>query len=140
MRTGGFSTPSERPNSFYPIYFSEITNEISLDKKDGFIEILPIDSVGQQRVWRKTPPSFIEHLNNNEINIVKRSNGTFKVEIIDRIKEGTRPKSVWLNSKYDASSHGTKLIQKMMPDVGFSFPKSIFIFACDVEISGTVQE
>lgn len=135
MRTGGFSTPSERPNSFYPIYFSEITNEISLDKKDGFIEILPIDSVGQQRVWRKTPPSFIEHLNNNEINIVKRSNGTFKVEIIDRIKEGTRPKSVWLNSKYDASSHGTKLIQKMMPDVGFSFPKSIFTVLDNLSLS-----
>lgn len=135
MRTGGFSTPSERPNSFYPIYFSEITNEISLDKKEGFIEILPIDSVGQQRVWRKTPPSFIEHLNNNEINIVKRSNGTFKVEIIDRIKEGTRPKSVWLNSKYDASSHGTKLIQKMMPDVGFSFPKSIFTVLDNLSLS-----
>ncbi|MBS9779225.1 MAG: site-specific DNA-methyltransferase [Moraxellaceae bacterium] len=125
MRTGGFSTPDERPNSFYPIYYHESTGTISLEKKIEFIEVLPVDSTGSYRVWRKTKPSFQEHLDNKEIQIVKRSDNSFRVEITDRIKSGIRPKSVWVGSEYDASSHGTKLIQKMLPEVNFSFPKSI---------------
>lgn len=34
---------------------------------------------------------------------------------------------MWTDSKYDASSHGTKLLKKMFGgDSGFSFPKSLF--------------
>jgi len=126
LRTGGYSTPEERPNSFYPIYFDESSGEISLEKYEGWEEIWPIDSEGRKRVWRKTPPSFLKHLKENEIKIVRSKSAQFKVQIIDRIKSGTRPKSVWIGKHYDASSHGTKLLKTIFGQSGtFTFPKSI---------------
>lgn len=126
LRTGGFSTPLERPNQNYPIYYNKNTGKASLDYFEGSIEIRPIDSEGKNRVWRKTKPSFLIHLNLNEINFKKNKQGLWKVQIIDSIKDGVRPKSVWSGSKYDASSHGTKLLKSIFgSDVDFSFPKSI---------------
>ena len=127
MRTGGYSTPEERPNSFYPIFYNEITGDISLEKQENYIEILPVDTAGKYRVWRKTKPSFLEHLSKGEIKIgKKRGSSDYKVQIIDKIKVGVRPKSVWVGSKYDASSHGTKWLKHLFEEnAPFSFPKSI---------------
>ena len=128
LRTGGYSTPQERPNSFYPIYYNPNTSEVSLENKsDDFVEILPIDTTGKQRVWRKTPDSFLKHLLYDEIKISKRNDGNYKVQLIDKIKEGIRPKTMWTDSKYDASSHGTKPLKKLFDDEKvFSFPKSLY--------------
>jgi adenine-specific DNA-methyltransferase len=127
LRTGGYSTPEERPNSFYPIYFNPKSEEISLEKiNNDFVEILPTDSNGKNRVWRKTPNSFKKHLKENEIQVSQRKDGSYKVQLIDRIKDGTRPKTMWVDSKYDASSHGTKPLKKLFNgEKVFSFPKSI---------------
>lgn len=126
LRTGGFSTPSERPNSYYPIFYDPKTGQVSLDTFPDSIEITPIDSMGKNRVWRKTKPSFLEHLALGEIAFKKNKEGSWKIQIIDNVKEGIRPKSVWVNSKYDASSHGTKLLKSFFGDmISFSFPKSI---------------
>lgn len=138
LRTGGYSTPQERPNSFYPIYYSERSKEASLNEKDGFVKILPIDSEGKYRVWRKTPPSFLAHYAVGEISISRNRSGDWKVQIIDRIKQGTRPKSVWTGKQYDAASHGTKLLKNVFGDTSpFSFPKSLYaVFDCVYIVTG----
>ncbi len=127
LRTGGLSTPKERPNSYYPIYFLPQEELISLERiSDAQIEILPLDSHGNKRVWRKTRPSFLKHVSNHEIKIEQNRSGLWKVRIMDKIKEGTRPKSVWIDSRYDASSHGTKLLKNLFEGQKvFSYPKSI---------------
>ena len=127
LRTGGLSTPQERPNSYYPIYFLPQEEVISLDRiSDAQIEILPLDSHGNKRVWRKTRPSFLKHVSNNEIKIEQNKLGQWKVKIMDEIKQGIRPKSVWTDSRYDASSHGTKLLKNLFEGQKvFSYPKSI---------------
>ena len=126
LRTGGTSTPAERPNSYYPIYYNHLSNEITLDEKPNTTKILPIDSNGKHRVWRKTPISFLEHLEKKEIQIVKNGNRNLKVQIIDKIKSGIRPKSVWTGARYDAASHGSKLIKALFEEPPFSYPKSVF--------------
>ena len=123
LRTGGYSTPEERPNSYYPIFYNPKTNDITPDEIDGYIKILPIDSTGKHRVWRKTIPSLREHLLKGEIK-VERKGDSYKIRIIDKIKDGVRPKSVWIGSKYDAATHGTKLIQNIFGESQFSFPKA----------------
>lgn len=127
LRTGGYSTPEERPNSYYPIYFNPTTNHISLKRENAkYVEVLPLDSNGKKRVWRKTPSSFLKHLEKGEIKVSQNNKSEWKVQIIDRIKQGIRPKSVWVDSKYDASSHGTKLLKGLFDGKKvFSFPKSI---------------
>ena len=87
---------------------------------------MPLDSEGKQRVWRKTPPSLLDHVSKSEIKIERRTSGAWKVLLIDRIKDGTRPKSVWVGSRYDAASHGTKLLKKMFGEVEFGFPKALW--------------
>ena len=136
LRTGGLSTPQERPNSYYPIYFLPEDEHISLKRiSDEQIEILPLDSNENKRVWRKTPPSFLKHVDNNEIKVERNKSGQWKVKIIDKIKKGTRPKSVWTDSKYDASSHGTKLLKNLFEGQKvFSYPKSIHAVKDIIEI------
>ncbi|MEO0131099.1 MAG: site-specific DNA-methyltransferase, partial [candidate division WOR-3 bacterium] len=50
-KTGKGWKREDRPNMFYPVYFNEKTGEITLEKKQGFIEILPITK-GEQGRWR----------------------------------------------------------------------------------------
>ena len=126
LRTGGYSTPVERPNSFYYIYYRESDGYIGTQPVEGAVEILPLDSSGKQRVWRKTPPSFLRHVEAGDIKVEKSRGGTMKVRIKDRIKDGVRPKSVWIGPKYDAASHGTKLLQSILGGNGsFPYPKSL---------------
>ena len=102
---------------------------------DEQIEILPLDSSGNKRVWRKTRPSFLKHVNDQEIKIERNKSGQWKVKIIDKIKKGTRPKSVWTDSRYDASSHGTKLLKNLFEGQKvFSYPKSIHAVKDIIEI------
>lgn len=51
-RSGGLSTPEERPNSYYPIFYSEKTGKIDIKIFKGAVEVLPVDSSGRKRVWR----------------------------------------------------------------------------------------
>lgn len=126
LRTGGYSTPQERPNSYYPIYLNNRTGQLSLEKKEETTEILPIDSSGHRRVWRKTKPSFLDHLAKGEIRAKETQAGRYRIEIIDRVKTGTRPKSVWTGARYDAATHGTKLLKAILGEARqFDFPKSV---------------
>ncbi len=124
-RGGGYSTPEERPNSFYPIYYNESENEFSLEEKEGFVKILPLDSLGKERVWRQTKPSFLKLVAKGEI-VCKKSRGKWTLYIKDRIREGRKTKTIWTDSKYDASAHGTILLKGMFDGKKvFSYPKSI---------------
>ena len=123
-RSGGYSTPEERPNSYYPIYYDK-DKRFSLEKKSGWIEIFPIDSSGKKRVWRQTRPSFLEDVKRGDV-ICKQSQDKYTIYLKDRIKEGRKPKTIWADSKYDASSYGTILLKEMFGgDKIFSYPKSI---------------
>jgi adenine-specific DNA-methyltransferase len=133
-RSGGTSTPEERPNSFYPIYYSEKKNTFSLDKKEEFVEILPIDRLGKKRVWRQTRPSFLEALERGDM-VCKKSNGKWVVYMKDRIKEGRKPKTIWTDSKYDASANGTILVKGMFNgEKVFSYPKSLYSVKDTIDI------
>lgn len=125
MRTGGTSTPDVRPNSFYPIYFDPATDTLSLENKAGCIEVIPIDSSGKKRVWRQTRPSFLELNSKGELKCVNK-NGKYSIRIKDRIKDGMKPKTIWYDAKYSATSYGTELLKKIFDgEKVFSYPKSI---------------
>lgn len=125
-RSGGLSTPEERPNSFYPIYFDKKTNKIDIKKFKGAIEIFPVDTSGRNRAWRQTRPSLMEAVSRGDMVIKKNGNG-YTVYMKDRIKAGRKPKTVWVNPKYDASSHGTVLVDKILNRrKSFDYPKSLY--------------
>lgn len=123
-RSGSNSTPKERPNLFYPIFYNEKTGYIGLDKVADSTEIIPKDTKGLKRVWRQSKDAFIEAVNNGDI-VIKKIKGNYVVYLKDRIKDGRKPKTIWVNPLYDASSHGTILLQQMFTGNVFRYPKSI---------------
>jgi len=133
-RSGGTSTPEERPNSYYPIYFDEKNNLFSLDNKIGYLEILPIDKLGKKRVWRQTRPSFLEAVKRGDI-VCKKTTGKCVIYMKDRIKDGRKPKTIWTDSKYDASANGTMLLKNIfLGEKLFSYPKSLYTVKDTIDI------
>lgn len=125
-RSGGLSTPEERPNSHYPIFYNEKTGKIDIEPFKNSIKILPIDSSGRKRVWRQTRPSLMEAVGRGDM-VIKENGKGFVVYMKDRIKEGRKAKTIWINPKYDASSHGTVLLDKILDRrKAFDYPKSLY--------------
>ena len=126
LRTGGFSTPEERPNSHYPIYYDAKSGRIDVVPFPEAFEIIPLDSKGKKRVWRQTRPSLMKLVAEDEISIQNTKSG-YKVRIKDRIRTEAIPKTVWDSPKYDAATHGTKLLEKILGRPrSFDFPKSLY--------------
>jgi adenine-specific DNA-methyltransferase len=89
--------------------------------------IFPIDKNGQRRVWRWSDREKILHAAKDDEFIVKPNDGSITVQLKDWIKEGRKPKTLWIDSKYDASSHGTVLLMGILGDSRlFGYPKSFY--------------
>lgn len=162
-RSGGLSTPADRPNSEFTIYYNEkiktivgiggkrildypaeyksntvfIFNEnelVEVTKSDFYeyfsnmdiVEINPIDSEGKRRVWRWSDrEKILEHVRLGDF--IVNENNNYTIQLKDRIKDGRKPKTIWYESKYDASSHGTILLENILgQSKQFGYPKSIF--------------
>jgi len=171
-RSGGTSTPSERPNSEFTLYYSkqaknviavggerlgdssqeykpkEIlqlgTNDeiITIESKEflsknisDIVEILPVDVLGKRRVWRWSDrKAILKAADNGDFNVVINGD-KYTVQLKDRIKEGRKPKTIWSDSKYDASANGTMLLKKIFNgDKLFSYPKSLYTVKDAIEI------
>ncbi len=133
-RSGGYSTKEERPNSYYPIYWDKKRNIFSITKISDSIKILPLDKYGNKRVWRQTKPSFMRAVKEGSI-VCKTTNRGYAIYMKDRVKEGRKPKTIWSDSKYDASAHGTMYLKKLFNGQKlFSYPKSIYTVTDTVKI------
>jgi len=123
-------------NCFYPILvkngkivgFGDVSKDsyhpesANVVKDDGIIEIYPIDASGNERkwVWARQSVETIQ----NELRVVE--NNKRGILDIERVKTYFNYKTVWTDDKYNANSHGSKLLAKLMPDCGFDFPKSLY--------------
>lgn len=116
-----------KPDSerYYPIYYDPLTGKISSKDKLS-IEILPIDTKGQKRIWRRAKNDIDELVNQGMIFHKKTKYGDQLYFKFLGGLEGETPKSFWGDAKYSASEHGTNVLEKIMGvSDTFSFPKSI---------------
>lgn len=161
-RSGGLSTPSERPNSEFSIFYNlklkkieavggtrlkpypneyitdyvyaivdnkikKIDYQIYLKNNKDVFAIMPIDTSGKRRVWRWSEREKILQASLDGDFEVTKSGSNFSILLKDRIKSGRKPKTIWINPKYDASSNGTVLIDKLLKTHKvFDYPKSIY--------------
>lgn len=136
IRTGNNSKRYERPNLFYPIYYNEKNQELSLIQKKGWIELLPISNDGEEKTWRWGQETF-EELHQTEL-FVKEIKGNYRIFKKRRLTEetGKKPKTVWYEPKYDASSNGIILLQKILGrENNFNYPKSLYAVKDIIEIT-----
>jgi len=125
-RTGNNSNKHERPNLFYSIYYDPKTNSLSLKPSANSVEILPINAEGEEKTWRWGKETF-EQKKETEL-LVKKVKGEFKVFKKRRPDDiqGRKPRTVWSDSRYDASSNGIMLLRSVLGKNEFSYPKSLY--------------
>lgn len=123
-------TPDNRPNLYYPFYVNPNKTietdffEISLEKKDGLIEVFPPKSVKDdvQFVWRWGKPKSIDNLN-IEILGYKTSDGEFR--IVQKMRTTHKVIRSILTEKTNTSRKGTAEVENIFGEKTFSFPKPI---------------
>jgi len=134
-------------NCFYPIFvkdgkiigFGDVCDDsfhpksANVIRKDGVIEIYPIDPSGNERKWvfaRQTVESI-----QNELAVVENRNR--KILDIVRTKTMFNYKTVWTDGKYNANIFGTKLLREILPNCDFDFPKSLYtVYDCVFSVVG----
>ena len=132
---GSESERSDAKNCFYPIMVKddkiigfgdvcpyEFHPSAQTINVDGIFYIYPIDINGIERKWRyarQTVESIFDLLR------VKKTRNGYDIEIG---KNFETQKTLWDDSRYDASVYGSQLVQKLtnLKD-GFSFPKSLWL-------------
>ena len=130
---GGESSRTDARNCFYPIIiknnkiigFGDVPKndfhpKKQTEEKDSKCYVWPIDIQGVERKWRYARQSVESILN---LLRIKKSKDRLEIEIG---KPYGTVKTVWQNSKYDASEYGTKLVHALVPETHFDFPKSVF--------------
>lgn len=123
-------------NCFYPIYikqnkiigFGDVCEDdfhpgsINIKKENGIIEVYPIDPSNVESKWvfaRDTVESIFNELS------IKYEQKNDSYDII-RTKSKFRYKSLWSDKRYSANSWGSVILNNIIPNSPFQYPKSIF--------------
>jgi len=101
------------PESIHPA-------QANLGLPDGAIEVWPLTDSGDEKKWRYSRDSVESILAKLEPRM-----GRETIQIIFHKDSGTM-RSVWQNAKYDSSEYGTKLVEGLIGEAGFTFPKSLW--------------
>lgn len=134
--SGNSNMRTDAKNCFYPIYvrdgrivgFGDVCSDdfhpesANVKRDDGIIEIYPIDASGNERKWvfaRHTVESIL-----NELRV--EWNNSRKIFDIIRHKTHFTYKTVWDKKEYNANSYGSKLINKILGEKRFDYPKSLY--------------
>jgi len=126
---------TDAKNCFYPIYvkdnqvigFGEVCDDdfhpesINVIRKDGILEIYPIDTQGNERKWVFARQSVDEIKGELSVEYNKRR----KVYDIIRKKTRFNYKTVWDDKLFNANLFGTQLLTKIV-STKFPFPKSLY--------------
>jgi len=132
---GPSGTRNPMGNTFYPIYvdlngdniigfgeackhdFHPILQNVI---KENYIEVYPIGDEGDERKWvfaRETVDEIADEL------FVNNNNGVFQIM---RTKSKGSYKTVWNDSLYYANIYGSKLLNNIIGNKKFDFPKSVY--------------
>jgi len=112
------------PEGWYPFYVSKDLKTITLEKKSDYIEVWPIDN-GIEKSWQTSRKTAQERILAGEIICEKNKKG--ELEIFFKDREHQRYLTHWLDSKYNSTHYGTKLLEKTLGGkVKFSYPKSLY--------------
>lgn len=129
---GGESERTDAKNCFYPVIVENGTvvgfGDVSLDEYhpkqtewDGNkAYVYPIDKNNVERKWRYARQS-VEAI----ANMLRARKTAIGYEIEIGKTFGTQ-KTIWSDKRYDANEYGTKVVNSLVPNGGFTFPKSLY--------------
>ena len=132
-----------RPNLCYPFYVNPTgidaagLLEVSLEKKQGFVEVMPLKSQGVQTVWRWGKERVLEYLNTEIKGKAKRDGGYMIVQ--KHRSASKRQRSVW-DEKEFVNERGTEHIKALFNRKVFDYPKSEYLIARIIELGSSVGD
>lgn len=141
-RGGESSYRQQRWRQFYPIWIDPgrrkvirtgeslpLPEEPNFEPRDGLVPLWPIDAEGHHRCWRLIPASMQGLIDEGRV-VLGRYNpdrNTWTVNLWVRKAQERRPRTVWWETKHDAGTHGTSLLNKVLGRRdAFPFPKSVY--------------
>ena len=121
---------------FYPIFvkggkvvgFGDVCADsfhpagINVTRNDGIVEVYPIDPQGRESKWnfgRDTVEGIKSEL-------FAEYDSQKRVWDVIRRKVVFRYKSLWSDKRYSANSYGSAILNQILPNNPFTFPKSIY--------------
>ena len=135
---GGESLREDAKNCFYPVIieddeiigFGDVLSDDDHPRGQTIREgdryyVYPIDRKRIERKWRYARQSVEEIAGMLR---AKKANHGYEIEIG---KDFGTYRTVWQDSRYDASIYGTQLINSLVPNNTFDFPKSLWnVYDC----------
>lgn len=134
---GSESERTDAKNCFYPILvkdgkiidFGKVSDDDYHPNQTVFENavayVYPIDRNGVERKWRyarQTVESIKDMLR------ARKTDTGYEIEIG---KTFGVQRTVWSDTRYDANEYGTKIISELVPNNGFTFPKSLWtVYDC----------
>lgn len=153
-RTGSGKRREDRPYMYFPFFYSPDKKDLivipeeqykhiydaSTDSFDdrflasvikeyegqGYVAILPLSSKGEKFRWRWGYKSCVAGVNSGVLFCKTVRGGGYAIYQYDFADDEATPKSLWFGERYDASSKGTNLLESIIPNNPFDFPKSLY--------------
>ena len=125
-KRGAFSKREERPNLHYPIYYSERKDELSLEKEQDSVEIIPRLSDGTEGVWRWGKEKFLTDKN---LLIARKVSGrdewdVFQKDYLDE-SSARKYKTLWFDKDVNYENGKRELRELFDGDAPFDTPKPL---------------
>jgi adenine-specific DNA-methyltransferase len=126
---------------YYPIYYDPKSGKVSTTKSKQSIKILPIDKDGQKRIWRRGKEVIDEMFERGDVWYQKTSYGH---QIFYKFRgglDGEPPESIWWESKFSASEHGTQMLDRILGKrETFQYPKSPYAVMECIRVATTNKD
>jgi len=92
-----------------------------------FYEVLPIID-GKEWIWTNSPSTLRDKIDKGEVIAKLSKNKNIQIFFKRRLTDyaGQRPKTTWIDKKYNATQYGTKLLEEIIGTKLFSYPKSLY--------------
>ena len=111
------------PKDYHP-------GSINVPMEDGSIAIYPIDPSGQESKWVFAQDTVSSILSELTAEFDKKKNTW---DIIRR-KSKFRYKSLWAEKRYSANSYGSVILNNILPQTDFLYPKSLYTVRDSIDI------
>ena len=125
LTDGKLALREVRPKFWYPIFVDPNSLEISVSEQPGFEEVYPITKAGVEMSWKTLPNTLEQSLLDKNIVADKDEEGFISIQ--EKIRETQVIKSHWVRKEYNAIQYGTKVVNSLIGDGTFDFPKSIHL-------------
>ena len=125
-KRGADSRREDSPNLWFPIYYNESTNEISLEKRNGCdIEIVPKLSNGNDGRWRWSKEKVLQ--DKNKLYVRKNNKGIYNIYEKKLYEEKSKQLAPTIWDYQDVNTElGTKLVRNIFDGkLYFDFPKPV---------------